>query len=54
MTSSRNEPGSSPSYSDPIRTIPSAVVTNVSPVTHLEIAPEINGCTAAIIRTWPR
>ena len=36
-----------------MRTSPSLVASSVSPVTHLEIAPEMNGCAAAIIRTWP-
>jgi len=32
----------------------SSTVTDSGTFTVLEIAPEMNGCTAAIIRTWPR
>jgi hypothetical protein len=36
-----------------MRTNPSALGISVSPVTHLEIAPLMNGWTAPIMRTWP-
>ena len=31
----------------------SLTATSSGMLTVLEIAPEMNGCTAAIIRTWP-